>query len=64
MYKQELCLTYKFLGVSRFKTILGCLLVESWRKEYNRFRPHSSLGYRPPALEAFEAEKLILGLVH
>ncbi|HUU36722.1 MAG TPA: IS3 family transposase [Candidatus Desulfaltia sp.] len=40
------------------------VLVEGWRKEYNRFRPHSSLGYRPPAPEAFEVDKLILGLVH
>ena len=27
------------------------LLVERWRKEYNQIRPHSSLGYRPPAPE-------------
>jgi putative transposase len=40
------------------------VLVEGWRKEYNRFRPHSSLCYRPPAPEAFDVEKLILGLVH
>jgi putative transposase len=25
------------------------VLVEAWRKAYNRIRPHSSLGYRPPA---------------
>ena len=25
------------------------VLVEQWRREYNEFRPHSSLGYRPPA---------------
>jgi transposase InsO family protein len=25
------------------------VLVEAWRKTYNRIRPHSSLGYRPPA---------------
>jgi transposase InsO family protein len=25
------------------------VLIESWRKEYNEIRPHSSLGYRPPA---------------
>ena len=25
------------------------VLIERWRKEYNTFRPHSSLGYRPPA---------------
>jgi transposase InsO family protein len=24
------------------------VLVEAWRKAYNRIRPHSSLGYRPP----------------
>jgi len=23
-----------------------------WRREYNQVRPHSSLGYRPPAPEA------------
>ena len=28
------------------------ILIESWRHEYNTFRPHSSLGYRPPAPEA------------
>lgn len=25
------------------------VLIESWRGEYNEIRPHSSLGYRPPA---------------
>jgi len=25
------------------------VLIEDWRQEYNRVRPHSSLGYRPPA---------------
>ena len=28
------------------------VLIESWRKEYNQVRPHSSLGYQPPAPEA------------
>jgi len=28
------------------------VLIERWRQEYNRFRPHSALGYRPPAPEA------------
>ncbi len=28
------------------------LLIEQWRREYNQVRPHSSLGYRPPAPEA------------
>jgi len=28
------------------------VIIEQWRQEYNTFRPHSSLGYRPPAPEA------------
>jgi len=28
------------------------ILIEQWRKEYNQVRPHSALGYRPPAPEA------------
>ena len=28
------------------------VLVERWRQAYNRIRPHSALGYRPPAPEA------------
>ena len=27
------------------------ILVERWRQEYNQVRPHSALGYRPPAPE-------------
>ena len=27
------------------------ILIEDWRRRYNRVRPHSSLGYRPPAPE-------------
>ena len=27
------------------------VLVERWRQTYNRIRPHSALGYRPPAPE-------------
>jgi putative transposase len=25
------------------------VLIEQWRNEYNTIRPHSGLGYRPPA---------------
>ncbi len=25
------------------------VLIEQWRRHYNEVRPHSSLGYRPPA---------------
>jgi transposase InsO family protein len=28
------------------------ILIEQWRKHYNEVRPHSSLGYRPPAPKA------------
>jgi len=36
-----------------FDTLLEAkVLVERWRLEYNHIRPHSSLGYRPPAPEA------------
>ena len=28
------------------------ILIEAWRRPYNTVRPHSSLGYRPPAPKA------------
>jgi putative transposase len=31
------------------------ILIEQWRKEYNQVRPHSSLGYQPPAPETILA---------
>jgi putative transposase len=30
------------------------VIIESWRREYNTIRPHSSLKYRPPAPEAIK----------
>ncbi len=27
------------------------VMIERWRQDFNRLRPHSSLGYRPPAPE-------------
>lgn len=50
-----------FIGKMRDELLNGelfsCLaeakvLVEQWRKTYNHIRPHSALGYRPPAPEA------------
>mgnify|MGYP002725700174 CR=1 FL=1 len=36
-----------------FYTVLEArTLIEQWRRQYNQIRPHSSLGYRPPAPEA------------
>ena len=29
------------------------IMIEAWRRHYNTIRPHSSLGYRPPAPEVF-----------
>jgi putative transposase len=47
-----------------FDTLLEAkVVIENWRREYNQFRPHSSLGYRPPAPEAFEPRILTLGVV-
>ena len=42
-----------------FYTVLEAkVLVEQWRRLYNRVRPHSSLGYKPPAPEAIEPPPL------
>jgi putative transposase len=42
----------EFLNGERFDTLLEAqVLIEMWRNEYNHIRPHSSLGYRPPAPE-------------
>ncbi len=43
------------------------VIIEGWRLEYNTFRPHSSLGYRPPVPETVQwpsprDEKLMIGL--
>jgi transposase InsO family protein len=36
-----------------FTTLLEArILIENWRREYNEIRPHSALGYRPPAPRA------------
>jgi transposase InsO family protein len=48
-----------------FDTLLeASVIIERWRKEYNRYRPHSSLGYRPPAPEAIEVKNLTFQSVH
>jgi transposase InsO family protein len=42
------------------------VLLAQWRREYNTIRPHSSLGYRPPAPEAFSwpPEASCFGALH
>ena len=43
----------EFLNGEIFYTLQEAqVLIESWRREYNEYRPHSSLGYRPPAPRA------------
>ena len=40
----------ELLNGEMFTSLLEAqVVVERWRVEYNQFRPHSSLGYRPPA---------------
>lgn len=35
------------------------VLIEQWRRHYNEVRPHSSLGYRPPAPKAIVSDNKI-----
>jgi len=42
----------EFLNGEIFYTLQEAkVLIEAWRRQYNTVRPHSSLGYRPPAPE-------------
>jgi transposase InsO family protein len=44
----------EFLNRELLDTLLEArVLTARWRQEYNTFRPHSSLNYRPPAPEAY-----------
>ena len=48
----------EFLNGNLFYTLKEAqVLIEGWRREYNTIRPHSSLGYRPPAPETFELQE-------
>ena len=42
----------ELLAGEQFSTLHEAkVLIERWRRHYNAVRPHSSLGYRPPAPE-------------
>ena len=44
----------EFLALEVFDTLAEArVLTERWRRYYNTQRPHSALGYRPPAPESF-----------
>jgi len=46
-----------------FTTLLEAkVLTEGWQKEYNQFRPHSSLRFRPPAPEAILSAPMLVTL--
>jgi transposase InsO family protein len=45
-------LSDEVLDCEVFDTLEAKVLIERWRVRYNTVRPHSSLGYRPPAPEA------------
>ncbi len=48
-----------------FDTLLEAkVLVERWRRHYNTVRPHSSLGYQPPAPEAIQPHSLASATPH
>ena len=44
IFREECLQTHWFLSLEDAK-----IKIEAWRKDYNEFRPHSSLGYKTPA---------------
>ena len=49
----------ELLNREAFTTMMEAkILIEQWRMDYNHIRPHSSLGYRPPAPEAIMLKTL------
>jgi len=56
------------LNVEIFDTLLEAkVLIDRWRREYNHVRPHSSLGYKPPAPETmnpFNQDQPRMELLH
>ena len=55
----------ELLNLEIFDTLLEVrVLLERWRREYNCYRPHSSLGYRPPAPGVFRPNNLTLKVIH
>ena len=47
------------LNVELFNDLLEAqILIERWRRHYNTVRPHTSLGYRPPAPETISPANL------
>jgi transposase InsO family protein len=52
-------LRYELLSGEIFDTMLEArIIIERWRRYYNTERPHSALGFRPPAPEALKPLQL------
>ena len=52
-------LRYELLNGEIFDTVLEArIVIDRWRWEYNTIRPHSALGNKPPAPEAFSLLQL------
>ena len=58
-----ICLRALALGARTHTLEEARVLVEGWRQQYNTLRPHSALGYQPPAPEAFSwpTDAVLLG---
>jgi len=53
------------LNLELFESLIEAkVLIERWRKVYNHVRPHSALGYRPPAPEAIMPRFNTLAVAH
>ena len=58
-YKDECLRQEIFYSLKEAQTVTGI-----WQNTYNRVRPHSSLGYRPPAPVTFPDLAFRLPMVH
>ena len=55
----------ELLNLEIFDTLYEAkVLLDRYRREYNHVRPHSSLGYTPPATEALYPTIQQLDLIH
>jgi putative transposase len=55
----------ELLNLEMFTTLTEAkALIEIWRREYNHIRPHSALGYRPPAPEVVQIQNLKSPTLH
>lgn len=52
---------YELLDGEIFYSLMEAkVIIERWRRHYNTVRPHSSLGYRPPAPETWRPNLMLL----